>query len=59
MARTVRNEKIDTRSSRTKLTLRREPYWTVIAEGRAVGYRKGKKGGTWVARRRDSDGKQH
>ena len=59
MARTVRNEKIDTRSARTKFSIRPEPYWTVIAEGRAVGYRKGKNGGTWVARRRDSDGKQH
>ena len=59
MARTIRNTKLDTRSARTSLTMRREPYWTVIAGGCAVGYRKGKKGGTWVARWRAPDAKQH
>ena len=58
MARTVRNGKTDTRSSRTKLTMQREPYWVVISKGCAVGYRKGKKGGTWIARWRAPDGKQ-
>ncbi|WP_336489381.1 tyrosine-type recombinase/integrase [Methylobacterium nigriterrae] len=41
-----------------KLAERREPYWTVISAGCAVGYRKGAKGGTWVARLRDG-GRQH
>lgn len=59
MARTVRNAKLDTRSARASLTKRREPYWTVISKGTALGYRKGSKGGTWVARYRDDDGKQH
>ncbi len=59
MARTIRNTKLDTRSARASLTMRREPYWTVIAGGCAVGYRKGKKGGTWVARWRAPDAKQH
>jgi integrase len=59
MARTVRNPKIDTRSARAKLSLRAEPYWTVISEGCALGYRRGAKGGTWVARFRDETGKQH
>ena len=59
MARTVRNQKIDTRSARTKLTERREPYWTVLSTGCALGYRRGAKGGTWIARLRDDDGKQH
>lgn len=27
-----------------------EPYWRSIAKGLAVGYRKGKTGGTWIAR---------
>ncbi|AWN40301.1 tyrosine-type recombinase/integrase [Methylobacterium durans] len=53
MARTVRNPKIDSRSARAKLSERREPYWTVISAGCAIGYRKGAKGGTWVARMRD------
>jgi integrase len=59
MARTVRNAKIDTRSARAKLTERREPYWTSISAGCAIGYRRGAKGGTWVARFRDEVGKQH
>lgn len=59
MARTVRNAKIDSRSARTKLPQRREPYWTVLSQGHALGYRKGKKGGTWIARLRDGEGKQH
>lgn len=60
MARTVRNAKIDTRSARDSLTERREPYWTPISAGCAIGYRRGAKGGTWVARfRNEEDGKQH
>jgi hypothetical protein len=31
----------------------------VLAEGCALGYRRGIKGGTWIARFRDDDGKQH
>jgi hypothetical protein len=58
MARTARNAKLDTRSVRAKLTPRREPYWTVISAGCAVGYRRGANGGTWVARMRDGT-KQH
>jgi integrase len=58
MARTVRNTKIDTRSSRARLTARREPYWTVISRGCAVGYRRGEKSGTWIAKFRDESGKR-
>ncbi|MFM2044716.1 MAG: hypothetical protein RLY86_3292 [Pseudomonadota bacterium] len=58
MARTARNQKIDTRTARAKLAERREPYWTVITKGGALGYRKGAKGGTWVARWRTTDGSQ-
>ena len=59
MARAVRNGKIDTRSARLNLAERREPYWTVISAGCAIGYRRGAKGGTWVARLRDEAGKPH
>jgi integrase len=59
MARTVRNPKIDSRSARAKLQQRREPYWTVISAGNALGYRRGAKGGTWIAKFRDDDGKRH
>jgi integrase len=41
------------------LAARREPYWTVVSKGCAIGYRKGAKLGTWVARLRDEAGKQH
>ena len=59
MARTVRNPKIDSRSARARLSERREPYWTVISEGCALGYRRGARGGTWIARFRDESGRQH
>jgi integrase len=59
MARTVRNAKIDTRSSRARLTARREPYWTAISQGCALGYRRGEKGGTWIAKFRDENAKRH
>jgi hypothetical protein len=59
MARTVRNPKIDTRSARAKLPKRREPYWTVISAGHALGYRRGANGGTWIAKFRGEDGKRH
>jgi integrase len=59
MARTVHNAKIDTRSARFRLAARREPHWTVISAGCALGYRRGSKGGSWIARFRDGTGRQH
>jgi integrase len=59
MARTVRNGKIDTRSSRARLRVRREPYWTVISQGCTLGYRRGEKAGTWIAKFRDDSGKRY
>jgi integrase len=50
MPRTLRDAKLDTRSARAKLKARREPYWRSISEGVAIGFRKGAKGGTWIAR---------
>ncbi len=38
------------RSGRAKLPARREPYWHLIAPGQHLGYRKGKRGGTWIAK---------
>ena len=56
MARTVRNPKIDSRSARSKLAVRREPYWAAIAPGRHLGYRRlGPEGGTWLAKQRDPE----
>jgi integrase len=59
MARTVRNPKIDTRTARSRLPERREPYWTVLSTGCALGYRRGAKGGTWIGRFRDDENRQH
>jgi hypothetical protein len=59
MPRTVRNAKIHTRSSRARLGIRREPYWTVISQGCALGYRRGEKGGTWIAKFRDDTEKRY
>jgi integrase len=50
MARTLRDAKLDTRAARLRLRKRREPFWRSISEGLAVGYRRGAKGGTWIAR---------
>jgi integrase len=50
MARTLRDAKLDTRAARLRLKQRREPYWRSISEGLAIGYRRGTKGGTWIAR---------
>jgi hypothetical protein len=55
MARTLRDAKLDTRNSRLRLKARREPYWRSISEGLAVGYRRGAKGGTWIARHYSTD----
>ena len=56
MPRKVKSAKTDTRSARGKLLQRREPYWTRVARGYAMGYRKGSSGGTWIARRQMPDG---
>jgi integrase len=37
------------------LKQRREPYWRSISEGLAIGYRRGTKGGTWIARHYSSE----
>jgi len=47
--------KSKTRSARLRLAARREPYWLSLSEGMAVGYRKGAKGGTWIARHYATD----
>jgi integrase len=50
VARTVRNQKLDTRSARAKLPSKKSPYWVSLAPGCALGYRKGSKGGVWLAK---------
>jgi integrase len=59
MARTVRNTKIDSRTSRAQLPARKNPYWLPLSPGFALGYYKGLKGGKWTARLFDEEGKKH
>jgi integrase len=50
---------IDKARVRSRLAVRREPYWGApIARGLFVGFRKLEDGGTWIARQRDDDGRQ-
>lgn len=51
MARRTHNRKVDSRTARLTLKPRREPYWTRLERGLAIGYRRG--AGTWIARRYD------
>jgi integrase len=50
MSRTITNPRITNRTGRAKLASRRDPYWHLIAEGQHLGYRRGARGGTWIAR---------
>ena len=50
---------LDSKTKRDKLAPRREPYWSPLQKGAAVGFRKLETGdGTWIARWRDDEGKQ-
>ncbi len=50
MARTVRDANLETRTARDRLTIRKKPYWRTIDPGRHIGYYKGARGGSWIAR---------
>lgn len=52
MGRSVRDHRLETRSARLRLALRSEPYWRGIENGAHLGYRRGARGGVWVARLR-------
>jgi integrase len=58
MARTARNSKLDTRSARVKLLINKSGYWVTLSKGHAFGYRKGAKGGRWVVRIIDDNGRR-
>lgn len=50
MARTIRNHKIDSASARARLKRQRSVYWVPLSPSLAMGYRKQKVGGVWVAK---------
>jgi integrase len=56
MARRTRETKLETRSSRLKLPLRKKPYFTSIGRGISLGYRRNQTTGTWVMRAANGKG---
>ncbi len=50
MARQIKNVKLDSKSARAALAINKNPYWMRIDRNTYFGYRKGKRGGYWIAR---------
>src|SRR5260370_26614657 len=50
MGRTARNSFLETRTARTRLRIRRTPYFAKIAKGLRLGYYRGSISGSWIAR---------
>lgn len=51
MARLIRDPKLESRTARATLKVRKAPYWRTLEPGLALGFRRGKTGGLWIARR--------
>lgn len=56
MAKTVSEVRLQERSARARLPAKHHPYWRSISEGRHLGYYRGRRGGSWIARCRPPDG---
>ena len=56
MARSTRSTKLETRTARLKLAVRRKPYFVAVGPGVGLGYRRNKTAGAWVARAADGKG---
>ena len=56
MARKPRESSLETRTARDKLPQSKRAYWRQITTGVFVGYAKGGKRTSWIARWRDADG---
>lgn len=56
MARSIRSAKLETRTSRLKLPLRKKPYFVTVAPGIGLGYRRNRTAGRWIARVADGRG---
>jgi integrase len=55
MARKVADARLESRTSRQPLENRNAPYWMRVSAGLAVGYRKGKRGGSWLVKLYDKE----
>ena len=49
MTRSARNSSLETRTARTRLRIRRTPYFAKIAKGLRLGYYRGAVAGSWIA----------
>ncbi|MET0529124.1 MAG: site-specific integrase, partial [Microvirga sp.] len=56
MPRAVRSVKLDTRTARSRLPARKAPYFVRIGDRLQLGYWRGVKVGSWIARRYTGDG---
>ncbi len=56
MARKTRASKLETRTTRLRLEIRRKPYFVTVAPNIAVGYRRNIGAGTWSVRASDGHG---
>lgn len=56
MARLPRDSRIETREARRKLPIRKSVYWRQVTTGVFVGFAKGSKRTTWIARYRSGSG---
>jgi integrase len=56
MARRPRSAKLETRTSRLKLPVRKKPHFATVALGIALGYRRNQGAGSWVVRAADGHG---
>lgn len=50
MARTVRDANLETRAARGRIKARKKPYYRTIDQGAHLGYYKGTRAGSWLAR---------
>jgi integrase len=50
MARAIKSKKLDSRTARRAIPQGKTTHYVAISRGRALGYRRGRRGGTWVAR---------
>jgi len=58
MGRSIKDTRLQDRTVRARLSPRHHPYWRSISQGFHLGYYRGKRVGTWVARYRQPDSSQ-
>lgn len=56
MSKTVAEVRLQERAARARLGAKHHPYWRSISEGRHLGYYRGRRGGSWIARCRPPEG---